>query len=107
MDDGELTLASIAGAISFDWSIEVSDSTAESAIKTDFDGDMEDEFILFTKEDELLTAISTEGKIERTAVVGEVQYPIVVGNIDLGLGQDIAAFPIRRGVDAAFLGVMR
>ncbi|TFG28115.1 hypothetical protein EU528_11760, partial [Candidatus Thorarchaeota archaeon] len=107
MDDGELTLVSIAGSLSSNWSTSISDATALSGIKTDFDGDMEDEFILFTSEDGLLTAISMDGVVERTAVVGEVNNPIIVGNVDLGLGQDIAAFPIQTGVENGSLGVIR
>ncbi|MFW9844910.1 MAG: hypothetical protein ACFFEV_10060, partial [Candidatus Thorarchaeota archaeon] len=107
MDDGELTLVSIAGSLTSNWSVGVSDATALSGIKTDFDGDMEDEFILFTSEDELLTAVSKDGVVERTAIVGEVDNPIAVGNVDSGLGQDIAAFPILKGVDNGSLGVIR
>lgn len=107
MDDGTLSLANIAGPITFDWSIAVSDSTAINGLQTDFDGDLVDEFILFTKEDELLTAVSMDGEVERTAIVGAIANTFVVGNIDSGLGQDIAAYPVERGVDSSFLGVIR
>ena len=95
---GELLLARVVGPLSVDWAIPVTDATPLSGIVTDFDGDNEQEFVLFTKEDGRLTAVSSIGEIDRTAVVGEVYVPIPIGNVDPGEGQEIAAYPLIQGV---------
>ncbi len=106
-ESGELVLARVAGTLSADWAIQVSDSTPLSGIVTDFDGDLIDEFVLFTKEDGLLTAITTEGEIERAVEVGEVHVPVSLGNVDLGQGAEIAAYPLVRNVGDIVVGAIR
>ncbi len=104
---GELLLARVNGPPSVDWIIQVTDASPLSGLVTDFDGDNEEEFILFTKEDGRLTAISANGDIDRTAVVGEVYVPIPIGNVDPGEGQEIAAYPLVQGVGDVVIGAIR
>jgi len=106
-ESGQLVLARVIGPLSTDWAIQVSDLTPLSGIVTDFDGDLVDEFVLFTKEDGGLTAVTPEGEIVRTVVVGEVHVPISLGNIDPGAGQDIAAYPIVRNIGDVVVGAIR
>jgi hypothetical protein len=106
-ENGELILARVSGPLTIDWTLQVSDSTPLSGIVTDFDGDLEREFVLFTKEDGLLTAVSTTGEVDRTAEVGEVYIPIWIGNVDAGNGQEIAAYPIVQGVGDVVMGAVR
>ncbi|MGY5865514.1 MAG: hypothetical protein RTV41_12995 [Candidatus Thorarchaeota archaeon] len=106
-ETGELVLARVLGPLSVDWAIPVTDASPLSGLVTDFDGDDEDEFILFTKEDGGLTAVSAIGEIERTASVGEVYVPIPIGNVDPGEGQEIAAYPLVQGVGDAVIGAIR
>jgi hypothetical protein len=104
---GELLLARVAGPPTVDWTVQVTDASPLSGIVTDFDGDNEDEFILFTKEDGGLTAVSANGEIDRTAIVGEVYVPIPIGNVDPGEGQEIAAYPLVQGVGDVVICAIR
>ena len=106
-ESGELLLARVVGPLSVDWTIQVTDASPLSGLVTDFDGDNEEEFILFTKEDGGLTAISPNGDIDRTAVVGEVYVPIPIGNVDPGEGQEIAAYPLVQGIGDVVIGAIR
>jgi hypothetical protein len=106
-ESGELTLGRLNGPFAVEWTMQVSDSTPISGTIADFDGDSESEFILFTKEDGLLTAVSTTGQIDRTAEVGEIYVPISIGNVDAGNGQEIAAYPIIQGIGDIAIGAVR
>ncbi|MHA2206597.1 MAG: hypothetical protein ACXABC_12115, partial [Candidatus Thorarchaeota archaeon] len=105
-DSGELMLTRVSATLEIDWTIHVTESTPLSAIETDFNGWPVNEFLLFTKEDGLLTVISDDGDT-RTAVVGEVHVPIPIGDVDLGKGQEIAAYPIVVDVGRTVLGAIR
>ncbi|MFW9860951.1 MAG: hypothetical protein ACFFEX_00400 [Candidatus Thorarchaeota archaeon] len=105
-DSGELMLTKIGTTLEIEWTIQVTGSTPLSAIETDFNGWPVNEFLLFTKEDGLLTIISNDGDI-RTAVVGEVYVPIPIGDIDPGNGMEIAAYPIVTDVGKAVIGAIR
>ncbi|MFX1330070.1 MAG: hypothetical protein ACFE9W_00810 [Promethearchaeota archaeon] len=105
-DSGELMLTRVGVTLEIDWSIYVTESTPLCAIETDFNGWPVNEFLLFTKEDGLLTIISNDGGV-RTAEVGEVYDPIPIGNVDPGSGQEIAAYPIVTDVGKAVIGAIR
>ncbi|MHA2161477.1 MAG: hypothetical protein ACXABF_03575 [Candidatus Thorarchaeota archaeon] len=105
-ETGELSLTRVNGPLSIDWTIHVTDSTPLSGFATDFNGWPVDEFLLFTKEDGLLTVIFDDGEV-RTAEVGEVYVPIPIGDIDLGKGQEIAAYPVVVDVGRVVMGAIR
>ncbi len=105
-DSGELMLTRPGVTLEVDWTIQVTGSTPLSAIETDFNGWPVNEFLLFTKEDGLLTIISDDGDM-RTAVVGEVYDPIPIGDVDPGMGLEIAAYPIVTDVGEAAIGAIR
>ena len=93
MPTGELILADPGTTLSVEWTTTITSATPISAVITDFDGDTLDEFILFTDQDELLTQVSFTGEVEWTVEVGEVYNPLVLGDIELTPGVEIAAFP--------------
>ncbi|MGY5852521.1 MAG: hypothetical protein RTU92_03030 [Candidatus Thorarchaeota archaeon] len=93
MPTGELLLTDPGATLSVMWSTFVTSATPLSATIADFDGDMLDEFILFTDQDELLTQVSFTGEVEWTVEVGEVYNPLLLDNIDLTPGVEIAAYP--------------
>ncbi|MGY5881277.1 MAG: hypothetical protein RTV31_13570, partial [Candidatus Thorarchaeota archaeon] len=66
----------------------------------------EEELLLFTDQDELLTSISFDGTTEWTTQVGEVYNPYVLGNIDSIPGVEIGAYPFA-SVSSMILGVVR
>jgi hypothetical protein len=105
-DSGELMLTSVSGTFEIEWTIPVTGSTPLSAIETDFNGWPVNEFLLFTKEDGLLTIISDNGD-QRSAVVGEVYVPIPIGDVDPGKGIEIAAYPIVVDVGTVVIGAIR
>ncbi|MGD9396779.1 MAG: hypothetical protein PVJ05_10150 [Candidatus Thorarchaeota archaeon] len=90
---GELLLTDPGATLSVIWTTPITGATPISATITDFDGDLEDELILFTDQDELLTQVSFTGEVEWTVEVGEVYNPLILGNIDLTPGVEIAAYP--------------
>ena len=90
---GELLLVDPGSSLSTIWATFVTSATPLSATIADFDGDTLNEFILFTDQDELLTQVSFTGEVEWTVEVGEVRYPMILGNIDLTPGVEIAAYP--------------
>ena len=61
---GELSLYDPSSILSTIWSSFVTGAQPLSSIVADFDGDTEDEFLLFTDQDELLTSVSFEGVID-------------------------------------------
>ncbi|MHA1943476.1 MAG: hypothetical protein ACW96M_03670, partial [Candidatus Thorarchaeota archaeon] len=75
------------------WTVFVSDAIPRSGIVLDFDGDTENEFVISTSDD-LLTAISFSGTIKYTANPGIAFNMAPIGNVDVGAGEDIVAFPI-------------
>ncbi|MFW9811507.1 MAG: Ig-like domain-containing protein [Candidatus Thorarchaeota archaeon] len=75
------------------WTVFVSDAIPRSGIVLDFDGDGEDEFVISTSDD-LLTAISFSGTIDYAAYPGIAFNMAPIGNVDVGAGEDIVAFPI-------------
>lgn len=91
---GELMLGHLDTSITIEWTANVTSSTPLSWMSADFDGDSEEELILFTDEDERLTAVSKLGEVEREVRVGEVHNPILIDSVDLGDGLEIAAFPL-------------
>jgi hypothetical protein len=105
-DSGELMLTRISATLEVDWTIPVTGATPLCAIETDFNGWPVNEFLLFTKEDGLLTIISDDGD-QRSAVVGEVYVPIPIGDVDPGKGQEVAAFPIVTDIGKAVIGAIR
>ncbi|NHJ13549.1 MAG: hypothetical protein EAX95_07715 [Candidatus Thorarchaeota archaeon] len=90
---GDLRLATLSSSLSTLWSTAITQASPLSMLVTDFDGDSKGEFVLFTDQDEMLTSVSIEGEIEWAVKIGEVHHPIAVGNIDLGFGTEIAAYP--------------
>jgi hypothetical protein len=75
------------------WTVFVSDAIPRGGIVLDFDGDGENEFAISTSDD-LLTAISFSGTIDYTANPGIAFNMAPIGNVDVGAGEDIVAFPI-------------
>lgn len=106
LNSGELRLAEAATSLTNLWSTFVTSATPLSATVADFDGDGSGEFLLFTDQDELLTSVSLIGEIEWTVKVGEVRNPLVVGNIDLVPGVEIAAYPFA-SINSMILGAVR
>ncbi len=106
MPTGELLLTDPSSTLSIIWTTMITGATPLSATIADFDGDTLDEFILFTDQDELLTQVSFSGEVEWTVVVGEVRNPLLLGDIDLIPGEEIAAFPFST-VTSFSLGAIR
>ncbi|MHA3962890.1 MAG: hypothetical protein AM325_005045 [Candidatus Thorarchaeota archaeon SMTZ1-45] len=96
LSTGELKLAQLGATLSTIWSTSVTGATPLSSIIADFDGDGEEDFLLFTDQDELLTQISFGGEVEWTVEVGEVYNPLLLGDIDLTPGEEIAAYPFAK-----------
>ncbi|MHA2352563.1 MAG: hypothetical protein ACXABX_05535, partial [Candidatus Thorarchaeota archaeon] len=103
-DDGvdELSLLDAGGNASLyelsttavqSWTVYVSDAIPRSNIIADFDGDGEREFVISTSDD-LLTAVSFGGTIDYRANAGIAFNMAPIGNVDVGAGEDIVAFPI-------------
>jgi hypothetical protein len=106
LNSGELRLTDATGSLFTLWSTSVSGATPLSATVADFDGDNKDEFLLFTDQDELLTSVSFSGIVEWTVKVGEVRNPLVIGDIDIVPGAEIAAYPFA-SINSMILGVVR
>ncbi|MBN2229154.1 MAG: hypothetical protein JW779_06130 [Candidatus Thorarchaeota archaeon] len=106
LSSGELQLVSAETSLTTHWSIQVTGATPLSAVVTDFDGDTNEEFLLFTDQDELLTSVSLHGVVEWTVKVGEVRNPLVIGNIDVVPGAEIAAYPFA-SINSMILGAVR
>jgi hypothetical protein len=105
-NSGNLRLIDAEVSLTTLWSTSVSTATPLSATIADFDGDSKDEFILFTDQDESLTSVSFNGEVEWTVKVGEVRNPLVIGNIDLVPGEEIAAYPFA-SINSMILGAVR
>jgi hypothetical protein len=106
LSSGELRLTSAAVSLTTLWSTSVTGATPLSAAVADFDGDSRDEFLLFTDQDELLTSVSFSGEVEWTVKVGEVRNPLVIGDIDIIPGAEIAAYPFA-SINSMILGAVR
>jgi len=106
LSSGELLLASADTSLSILWNTPITGATPLSAAIADFDGDNEDEFVLFTDQDERLTSVSFGGEVEWTVKVGEVRNPLVIGDIDLVPGVEIAAYPFA-SINRMILGAVR
>ncbi len=106
LSNGESLAASMTSSINPIWITPITGATPLSLLTSDFDGDMRNELLVFTDQDERLTVLSMTGEIERTIQVGEVHYPFEVGNIDLGPGTEIGAFPITTPTTTA-IGIIR
>ncbi|MHA2321442.1 MAG: FG-GAP repeat domain-containing protein, partial [Candidatus Thorarchaeota archaeon] len=90
---GNATLFELSSTAIQSWSVYVSDAIPRSWIVLDFDGDGEREFVISTADD-LLTAISFSGTIDYRANAGIAFNMETIGNVDVGAGDDIVAFPI-------------
>ena len=106
LSNGESLTTEMTSSINPIWTTIITSATPLSLLTSDFDGDMKNELLLFTDQDERLTVLSLTGEIEWTTQVGEVHYPFEVGNVDLGLGTEIGAFPITTPTTTA-IGVIR
>jgi hypothetical protein len=106
LGSGELRLTDAGVSLSTLWSTSVSSATPLSAAVADFDGDSNNEFLLFTDQDELLTSVSFSGVVEWTVRVGEVRNPLVLGDIDMVPGEEIAAYPFA-SINSMMLGAVR
>ncbi|MFW9957075.1 MAG: hypothetical protein ACFFCT_03300 [Candidatus Odinarchaeota archaeon] len=94
-ESGNISLCELADATPRQWSVFVSEAFPTSEIVLDFDGNGEEEFLIATSDDQL-TAISFHGLIDYQAQVGMIFNMVRAGNIDVGVGEDIAAFPVLR-----------
>ncbi|MHA2207936.1 MAG: hypothetical protein ACXABV_02090, partial [Candidatus Thorarchaeota archaeon] len=90
---GNATLYELSSTAVQIWSVYVSEAIPRSWAILDFDGDGEKEFVISTADD-LLTAVSFNGTIDYQANAGIVFNMAPIGNIDVGAGDDIIAFPI-------------
>ena len=106
LNSGELRMTETAASLTTLWSTFVTSATPLSATVADFDGDDSSEFLLFTDQDELVTSVSFYGEVEWTVKVGEVRNPLLIGNIDLVPGEEIAAYPFA-SINSMILGAIR
>ncbi|MDH4213773.1 MAG: hypothetical protein OEV85_07620 [Candidatus Thorarchaeota archaeon] len=106
LSSGELLLTSADISLSTLWVTPITSATPLSATVADFDGDNQDEFVLFTDQDERLTSVSFGGEVEWTVKVGEVRNPLVIGNIDMVPGVEIATYPFA-SINRMILGAVR
>ncbi len=90
----ELTLFRLTAPATIDWTIPGSTSDFLSSLAVDFDGDGQDEIGVFTRQDENLTIVSLDGTVERTLPVGQVYGSMQLSSVDLGYGEEIAAYPL-------------
>jgi protocatechuate 3,4-dioxygenase beta subunit len=97
-DSGNVTLYELSSSISQSWTIFVSEAIPRSGAVLDFEGDGEDEFVIATSDDQLV-GISFDGAIDYSATVGIAFNMAPIGNVDVGAGEDIVAFPIFRAPD--------
>ena len=86
------------------WTVFVSEAGPLSSALLDYDGDGSDEFLISTSDDKL-TAIGLGGVQDYQAAAGMLFNMINIGNVDPGLGEDLAAFPILRA--RSTLGAVR
>ncbi|MFX1472138.1 MAG: FG-GAP repeat domain-containing protein [Promethearchaeota archaeon] len=103
-DSGNATLHELASTAVKLWSVYVSEAVPRSGIVLDFDGDGEMEFVISTSDD-FLTAIGFDGRIDYRANVGTAFNMATIGDIDVGTGEDILAFPIFKTRNS--LGIIR
>ncbi|MFW9964959.1 MAG: hypothetical protein ACFFCX_15420, partial [Candidatus Sifarchaeia archaeon] len=94
-ESGNISLCELGETTPRQWSVFVSEAFPTSAITLDFDGDYEEEFLIATSDDRL-TAVSFEGDVEYQAKVGMIFNMARVSSVDVGSGEDIAAFPVLR-----------
>ncbi|NHI89313.1 MAG: hypothetical protein EAX87_07305 [Candidatus Thorarchaeota archaeon] len=94
-ESGNISLCELGETTPRQWSVFVSEAFPTSAITLDYNGDGAEEFIISTSDD-MLTAISFQGTVEYQAKIGMIFNMVKVGNVDVGVGEDIAAFPIFR-----------
>jgi hypothetical protein len=94
-ESGNISLCELTDATPRQWSVFVSETFPTSEIILDYDGDGEEEFLIATSDDRL-TAINFSGLIDYQAQVGMIFNMVRAGNIDVGVGEDIAAFPVLR-----------
>ncbi|UCH03628.1 MAG: hypothetical protein JSW05_08490, partial [Candidatus Thorarchaeota archaeon] len=97
-NSGNATLYELSSSISQSWSVFVSEAVPRSGIVLDFEGDGENEFVIATSDD-LLTAVGFDGVVDYSATVGIAFNMVPIGNVDVGPGEDIVAFPIFRAPD--------
>jgi hypothetical protein len=92
-EGGNASLFELSTTAVQSWTVYVSDAIPRSGIVLDFDGDGENEFVISTSDD-ILTAISFSGTIDYRANPGIAFNMAPIGNVDVGSGEDIVAFPI-------------
>ena len=97
-DSGNATLYELSSSISQSWTVFVSEAVPRSGVVLDFEGDGESEFVISTSDDQL-TAVGFDGAVDYSATVGIAFNMVPVGNVDVGPGEDIVAFPIFRAPD--------
>jgi hypothetical protein len=94
-ESGNVSLCDLGYATPRQWSVFVSEAFPTSTVLLDYDGDGADEFLISTSDD-MLTAINFQGGIDYQAQVGMIFNMARVSGVDVGVGEDIAAFPIFR-----------
>jgi hypothetical protein len=97
-DSGNATLYELSSSISQSWTVFVSEAVPRSGVVLDFQGDGENEFVIATSDDQL-TAVGFDGVVDYSATVGIAFNMAPIGNVDVGPGEDIVAFPIFRAPD--------
>ncbi|MFW9849837.1 MAG: hypothetical protein ACFFF4_11895 [Candidatus Thorarchaeota archaeon] len=91
---GEASLIEFEPSLSIVWNSTITDSTPTVSLITDFLGVGSEQIALFTDEDERLSIMDFNGKVHRNLYIGEVRGAFAIDNVDAGLGNEIAAFPI-------------
>jgi len=94
-ESGNISLCELGVAIPRQWTVFVSEAFPTSATTLDYDGDGAEEFIIATSDD-ILTAISFQGIVDYQAKIGMIFNMVKVNSVDVGIGEDIAAFPVLR-----------
>lgn len=76
------------------WNVQITESSPHLMTNYDFNGDADQELIIFTEQDESMTTITLDGEIYSYNKVGEVYDVVPIGDIDDGEGMDFAAYPV-------------
>ena len=106
---GELEMAAVKpqADLSFQWSVTLGSSIPTGYTVANFDGNDIDDLVIFTKQDKMMWVVNFDGRLTRTLKVGTYVFnPISIGNVDLGGGDEIAAFPSMLGPDS-WIGAVR
>jgi len=101
---GNVSLFDLSYAEIRRWTAFVSEAGPLSSELLDYDGDGADELLISTSDDKL-TAVSLSGIVDYQATIGMLFNMVDIGDVDVGSGHDLAAFPILRA--ASTLGAIR